>query len=231
MSESSSDFTESVGETKPAGSGALYTFTEEERKVFKECEAESFWFRSLPFGASAMALTHMLVVNGKLSASPRFGSLPKVLFAGLFGYIAGKLSYMKECQQKFYNLENSPIGETLRQRHGHPQRPPQFSGPQTDSSEDEKSQFPVFQSESAPKTPYSPPTFSDTHSTQPRDLPTHALRDEQQEVKRKPVLYEELRNKNRENYDITRSQKIDRDTPKMEGESLKKNKYGDAWAE
>lgn len=88
---------------------------------------------------------------GKLTASARFGSLPKVLcefikpytlvclcahclvtecvcvcvVAGMCGYFAGKLSYMKACQQKFYKLENSPIAETLRQRHRHHQRPPQ----------------------------------------------------------------------------------------------------------
>ncbi|KAF5889466.1 ocia domain-containing protein 1, partial [Clarias magur] len=43
------------------------------------------------------------------------------------------------------------------------------------------------------------------------------LRDEEEEeVKRTPILYEDLRNKNRENYDITRNQKIVRDTPKKD---------------
>lgn len=46
--------------------------------------------------------------------------------AGMCGYFAGKLSYMKTCQQKFFNLENSPIGEALRQRHRHHQRPLQW---------------------------------------------------------------------------------------------------------
>ncbi|TSN95681.1 OCIA domain-containing protein 1 [Bagarius yarrelli] len=207
MSESPSDFTERTAETQPAVLGAQYNPTEEERKVLKECHTESFWYR------------------GKLSASMRFGSLPKVLFAGMCGYFAGKLSYMKTCQKKFYNLENSPIGEALRQRQRHPQQPPQFSAPQSDFSEDEKSRFAVFQSESASVEPYSPPDLSSsTQSAQPHDLPTHVLRDEEQEVKRKPVMYEELRNKNRENYDVTRSQKID--APKKE---VKKNKYGDAW--
>lgn len=40
--------------------------------------------------------------------------------AGFFGYMAGKLSYMKTCQEKFKRLENSPLGEALRQRAGLP---------------------------------------------------------------------------------------------------------------
>lgn len=109
---------------------------------------------------------------GTLSASPRFGALPKVackskatshninssssskavypqivlafsiflkytLFiwplaymtttpappvAGFCGYLAGKMSYMKTCQEKFKRLENSPLGEALRQRTGLPQQ-------------------------------------------------------------------------------------------------------------
>lgn len=34
--------------------------------------------------------------------------------------MAGKLSYMKTCQEKFKRLENSPLGEALRQRTGLP---------------------------------------------------------------------------------------------------------------
>lgn len=37
--------------------------------------------------------------------------------AGLFGYMGGKMSYMKVCQEKFKNLENSPLGAALRQGH------------------------------------------------------------------------------------------------------------------
>ncbi|XP_053475201.1 OCIA domain-containing protein 1-like [Ictalurus furcatus] len=231
MAESSSEFTERTAETMPAALGAEYTPTEEERKVFKQCDEESFWYRSVPFSASAMALTHMLVTKGKLTSSPRFGSLPKVLFAGMCGYFAGKLSYMKTCRQKFYNLENSPIAEALRQRHRHHHRPPQFAGPQPELSEDEKPQFEVFQSESVSDSPPDLSYSDTTHSAPHRDLHTRALREEEEEgeeVKKKPILYEELRNKNRENYDITRNQKIDRDTPKKD---VKKNKYGDTWDE
>uniref|UniRef100_A0A3B4E0P3 OCIA domain-containing protein 1 n=1 Tax=Pygocentrus nattereri TaxID=42514 RepID=A0A3B4E0P3_PYGNA len=111
-----------------SGKGPLgmdYIPTEEERRVFKECNQESFWYRSVPISVSSMALTQFLVSRGQLSSmysSPRFGSVPKVLFAGACGYFAGKLSYMKTCQEKFKRLENSRLGEALRQRAGH--RPP-----------------------------------------------------------------------------------------------------------
>ncbi|KAM9450059.1 OCIA domain-containing protein 1 [Clarias gariepinus] len=234
MAESSSDFTERAAEPSPPVVGAGYTPTEEERRVFKQCDTESFWYRSVPFSVGGMALTQLLITKGKLTSSPRFGSLPKVLFAGMCGYFAGKMSYMKTCQQKFYSLENSPIGDALRQRHRHQQRPPQrFAAPQSELSEDAPSpQFEAFQSESLSESPSSPPDFSYSDTaplTQPLNLHTHALRDEEEEeVKRKPILYEDLRNKNRENYDITRSQKIVRDTPKKD---VKKNKYGDTWEE
>ncbi len=39
-----------------------------------------------------------------------------MLVAGVFGYLGGKMSYMKTCQEKFKSLENSPLGEALRQR-------------------------------------------------------------------------------------------------------------------
>ncbi|KAI5087631.1 OCIA domain-containing protein 1 [Silurus meridionalis] len=104
-----------------------------------------------------------------------------------------------------------------------------FAAPRSELSEDEeKPRFDVFHSESVSDSSYSPPDYSDsTHSSsEHHDFHTHAPRDEeeQEEVKRKPILYEQLRNKNRENYDITRNQKLDRDTPKKE---VKKNKYGD----
>uniref|UniRef100_A0A8C1YI72 OCIA domain-containing protein 1 n=1 Tax=Cyprinus carpio TaxID=7962 RepID=A0A8C1YI72_CYPCA len=109
--------------------------TEEERRVFRECNQESFWYRSLPISVISMALKNLLnssvtmFVSGALMASGRFGSLPKAT-----------------CQEKFRSLENSPLGEALRQRQRH--QPPE---------------------------------------------------DEQ----KKHMLYEELRRKNRENYEVT----------------------------
>uniref|UniRef100_A0A8C1SH76 OCIA domain-containing protein 1 n=1 Tax=Cyprinus carpio TaxID=7962 RepID=A0A8C1SH76_CYPCA len=102
----------------------------EERRVFRECNQESFWYRSLPISVISMGFTQLLISRGALMASGRFGSLPKAT-----------------CQEKFRSLENSPLGEALRQR----------------------------------------------------QQPTYIEEDEQ----KKHMLYEELRRKNRENYEVT----------------------------
>eukprot|EP00064_Thunnus_orientalis_P014813 superscaffoldBa00002635_g14860 len=125
--------------------GMDYIPTEEERRVFKECNQESFWYRSVPFSVVSMAITQALVARGTLSASPRFGSLPKLAFQ----------SYMEE-----------------------------------------------------------------------------------EEPRRKPILYEDLRLKNRENYEVTLTQKAEtllKPSPEKGSErpikEAKKNIYGDTWEE
>uniref|UniRef100_A0A673HJ24 OCIA domain-containing protein 1 n=1 Tax=Sinocyclocheilus rhinocerous TaxID=307959 RepID=A0A673HJ24_9TELE len=103
-----------------AGLRIDYIPTEEERRVFRECNQESFWYRSLPISVISMGFTQFLISRGALTASGRFVSLPKVAFAGVFGYLGGKMSYMKTCQEKFKgSLESSPLGEALRQRQHH----------------------------------------------------------------------------------------------------------------
>nr|XP_023410815.1 OCIA domain-containing protein 1 isoform X3 [Loxodonta africana] len=94
--------------------GADYIPTEEERRVFAECNDESFWFRSVPLAATSVLITQGLISKGILSSHPKYGSIPKLIFACIMGYFAGKLSYVKTCQEKFKNLENSPLGEALR---------------------------------------------------------------------------------------------------------------------
>uniref|UniRef100_A0A8K9V9H0 OCIA domain-containing protein 1 n=1 Tax=Oncorhynchus mykiss TaxID=8022 RepID=A0A8K9V9H0_ONCMY len=90
---------------------------------------------ALPLTAVAVSVAQALVMKGVLAPSPRFGSLPKVAIAGLFGYIGGKISYTKICQEKFKNLENSPLGEALRQGQRHipqqfaPQNPSELGDP------------------------------------------------------------------------------------------------------
>ncbi|EDL89969.1 OCIA domain containing 1, isoform CRA_e [Rattus norvegicus] len=78
--------------------GGGYIPTEEEWRLFAECHEECFWFRSVPLAATSMLITQ--------------GLISKV--ACIVGYFAGKLSYVKTCQEKFKKLENSPLGEALR---------------------------------------------------------------------------------------------------------------------
>uniref|UniRef100_A0A8C2MVE9 OCIA domain-containing protein 1 n=1 Tax=Cricetulus griseus TaxID=10029 RepID=A0A8C2MVE9_CRIGR len=80
--------------------GADYIPTEEEQRLFKDCSDESFWFRSV------MLITQGLISKGILSSHPKYGSIPKL--ACSMGYFAGKLFYVKTCQEKFKNLEPPP---------------------------------------------------------------------------------------------------------------------------
>ncbi|XP_062864713.1 OCIA domain-containing protein 1-like [Trichomycterus rosablanca] len=214
MSQSSSDFTERGAESNPGSLGVGYIPTEEEKRVFKECDHESFWYRSVPISASSMALTQLLISRGFLTSSTRFGSLPKVFFAGVCGYFAGKVSYMRTCQEKFLRLENSPLAEALRQRRQH-QHPPHLGNVPSD----EKPQFGgLVQSDIVTESPYSSSQSSLRYPPQ-----TNEVHDEEEEMQKKPILYDELRSRNRESYDKTH-----RETLKQE---VKKNKYGDQWEE
>lgn len=231
----------------PGPVGMDYIPTEEERRVFRECNQESFWYRSVPFSVVSMAITQALVARGSLSASPRFGSLPKVAFAGFCGYLAGKMSYMKTCQEKFKRLENSPLGEALRQRSGLPQ---QYSlGPQSemgDADTSVQSASTMYQSDSQSQTFSQSRDYGYGYSSDPpmqveqeEDLSvSDQTYTDEEEPRRKPILYEDLRLKNRENYEVTLTQKAEtlmKPTPQREPErpktEVKKNIYGDAWEE
>ncbi len=50
----------------------------EENRVLRECNRESFWYRSLPLGAVLASFTHVAIARGILRPNPRFGSAPKV---------------------------------------------------------------------------------------------------------------------------------------------------------
>ncbi|XP_049900401.1 OCIA domain-containing protein 1-like [Epinephelus moara] len=217
--------------------GMEYIPTDEERKVFRECNEESFWYRSVPFSVVSMALTQALVAKGTLSASPRFGSLPKVAFAGFCGYLAGKMSYMKTCQEKFKRLENSPLGEALRQRTG---LPPHSKAPQSEMSDPDTPSFEaMFQPAEAPG--QMPTNTKDYGYSSDSLMPIGKTDDysapvEDEEPRKKAILYEDLRLKNRENYEVTLTQKAEtllKTPPEKEPgrpkKDMKKNIYGDAW--
>lgn len=55
-------------------------------------------------------------ILGYLSASARFGAIPKVTAAVVVGYFAGKFSYQQKCAEKFMKLPNSQFGEMLRKK-------------------------------------------------------------------------------------------------------------------
>lgn len=176
----------------------------------------------------------------------------------MFGYITGKMSYMRVCEEKFRKLENSPLGEALRQRRLHhmPSELNQsdFEGPnpsesQQSVSESEVSSLPESDSSYTSDYTYSRPSqsydptpfssgFSDSGPVNIRDdiSPQAPLYPDEDVPKKKPVLYEELRSKNRENYEVTLTQKAEtqmkpQTVAPVPRKEVKKNKYGDAWDE
>ncbi|KAM7009024.1 OCIA domain-containing protein 1 [Tautogolabrus adspersus] len=237
MSSPTTGFTgDGQGRRPPAPMGVEYTPTEEEKMVFRECNNESFWYRSVPFSVVSMAVTQALVARGTLTGSPRFGTLPKVAFAGFCGYLAGKMSYMKTCQEKFKRLENSPLGEALRQRTGLPQQSSKVA-PSEMSDPDLQSFDTMFQQAESPVTKsFNSDSPVQMGRAEDNSAPVQSYVEEE-EPRRKAILYEDLRLKNRENYEVTLTQKAEtllKPSPEKETKRPKKeskNIYGDTWEE
>uniref|UniRef100_A0A8C5NBN7 OCIA domain-containing protein 1 n=1 Tax=Gouania willdenowi TaxID=441366 RepID=A0A8C5NBN7_GOUWI len=206
--------------------GVGYIPTDEERMVLRECNRESLLYRSLPFSFISMAITQALVTRVK-------GCLFHPTVAGFFGYLAGKMSYMQT--------------EIMRQRSG---LPPQYSsGPQSELSDPDVQSFDsMFQSAEAPSESsphardagygYSPEPPSQTGRADAFGSPAQSYVEEEEPRRKASVLYEDLRNKNRENYEVTLTQRADtalrgpaEKGPERPKKAEKKNIYGDTWEE
>ncbi|XP_051558606.1 OCIA domain-containing protein 1-like isoform X2 [Myxocyprinus asiaticus] len=219
MSQQSSEGFMKPEQPGQAGLGPMgidYIPTEEEKRVFRECNQESFWYRSLPISVIGMGVTQFLISR----------------VAGVFGYLGGKMSYMKTCQEKFKSLENSPLGEALRQRQH--QQQPMFTREQSELSDPNKANFDqAFQLDDQRDQSFSYTrdfTYSDMPSPSKYDSQLQELSNiEEDEQKQHPVLYEELQSKNKEIYEVTMIQKAD--TLLKPQTDRGKNIYGDAWEE
>ncbi|XP_026480302.1 OCIA domain-containing protein 1-like [Ctenocephalides felis] len=95
---------------------ANYQFSPDELRVLKQCNVEAFFERSLPLLTIFGTTTYMGVKRGFLSPSAKYGAIPKVLGAVAFGYFLGKFSYQNKCAQKLMQLPNSRLAQILRQR-------------------------------------------------------------------------------------------------------------------
>uniref|UniRef100_A0A8C8SKK3 OCIA domain containing 2 n=1 Tax=Pelusios castaneus TaxID=367368 RepID=A0A8C8SKK3_9SAUR len=91
---------------------------EEVERIYRECRSESFWYRGLPVSVGSMLITYWLIYKDFLPSNPRFGSLPKIALAGLFGFGTGTMSYIQVCQSKFQNVGVQPLDpEHKRESH------------------------------------------------------------------------------------------------------------------
>ncbi|XP_068177986.1 OCIA domain-containing protein 1-like [Antennarius striatus] len=232
MSSSGTSLTEDRRNREAPTPLGRYVLTENERKLLEECSRESFWRRSAPFAVIGGGVTRILVAKGILSSHPRFGAHPKVLFAALFGYLAGKISYMNICVGKLKRLENSPLGEKLKQR---AELQAQY-GPKSEVSDTDSQLFESgFQSADAPsQRSHNTEPFTQMAESYNLSVPNESYV-ENEEPKKKAVRYEDLRLKNRENYEVTLSQKAETPlNPSPEKETIRqkkevKNIYGDTW--
>uniref|UniRef100_A0A803VKG6 OCIA domain-containing protein 1 n=1 Tax=Ficedula albicollis TaxID=59894 RepID=A0A803VKG6_FICAL len=218
-----------------------------------------FFFTAFPLAAVSMLGTSFLIRKGVLRDSSRFGSFIKVAFAGMCGYLAGKISYLPICSEKFKKLKDSPIGDVLRQaqRHSSPNRSSRKSEFSDISSDIQTSQS--FTESSPPRAGFPPSsTYSDEYSSTDRALssyepvPFSASLNESSPTgitdytvqepapipeegrKKKGITYEELRNKHRQTYDVMQPPKTE--TPskfsqEKPAKEVKVNKYGDTWDE
>ncbi|XP_002733082.1 OCIA domain-containing protein 1-like [Saccoglossus kowalevskii] len=184
---------------------APYVFSEEEKMVLKECSKMSS-IRAV-FGSACFAsLAFFLVKSGKISASPKYGPVPKMLYASFFGYVFGKISYINECKEKMMKLENSPLAEAIRNKRS-------FESLRQSDSQQDQTEYgatsSVLQYESTNEMPLSSPDVFTNMDVDPTKEPSQ--RDDQNTVSAfgpiplpedekvmKPKTYEELRKKHRQ---------------------------------
>ncbi|KFV42108.1 OCIA domain-containing protein 1, partial [Gavia stellata] len=198
-----------------------YVPTEEERRLLKECAEESARYRAFPLAAVSMLATSFLIKKGVLRDSSRFGSFTKVAFAGMCGYLAGKISYLPICSEKFKKLKDSPIGDVLRQAqrhssHNRSSRKSEFSDmpSQSFTESSPRAGFPVsssysddYSSTDRALSSYDPVPFSASlNESSPTGITDYTVQDPapipEENHKKKGITYEELRNKHRETYDV-----------------------------
>jgi len=96
----------------------LRRLTAEEMKVFRECNRESFWYRSMPLAGMNIVAVRMMARYGYLKPSPFYGMYLKYAGAIVLGYFVGKFSYLSKCREKLMRLPNSELAEALRKSYG-----------------------------------------------------------------------------------------------------------------
>ncbi|XP_070804403.1 OCIA domain-containing protein 1-like [Pituophis catenifer annectens] len=207
-----------------------YQLTPEEFRVSRECIKESFLYRCLPFSTFAMVVTHILVRKGTLTSHPKFGAIPKMAFAGICGWFAGKISYINVCKEKFMNLKDSPLGEMLKNESRSGSQRSEFS---RESSFPERA--PAPETAPRPRSHGAVPFSSSMNESTPTGITDGAPQEPasmEQAPKRTRVTYEELRNRNREGHEAgTMPRSEIRTSPFPIKEKAKLNKYGDVWEE
>jgi len=120
--------------------------TPEDQRVLRECNSESFWYRSLPVASVLSATAHILVKQGIMKPNLRYGTAPKAMLGAIIGYFIGKFSYAETCADKFLvQAPRSKIAEVVRVRRGLPPL-------EIDPTEEQGEQYSLGMPTTAPET-------------------------------------------------------------------------------
>ncbi|KAI5729807.1 hypothetical protein M8J76_006845 [Diaphorina citri] len=192
-----------------------YKFSPEEMRVLNECNRESFFKRCLPFSSLLGFGTYYGVRIGYFKGHPKFGSIPKVAAAVFVGYFVGKFSYQWKCAQKMMEVPNSKLGQILRERRRAGKQgfqeslEPGFgtgiSLPSTFSMKDDPPLMDDGMQSSHPDLDDRPYSDFDFQRPPPYDGSTMELSGLPAEPPAHKITYDELRKKNRDEYEAQRS--------------------------
>ena len=87
----------------------------EEIAISRQCQSESFWWRSLPL---SLGFSTAVQVAGKFGVLKKY-SFGKAFAAGMVGFGLGKLSYVSACEDKFLReAPRSQVSQLIRKRRG-----------------------------------------------------------------------------------------------------------------
>ncbi|XP_037506847.1 OCIA domain-containing protein 1 isoform X2 [Rhipicephalus sanguineus] len=179
-----------------------HVLTPEEVKAFQECSNESFKYRALPLGLLASFGAQYAIKVGYLAPHPKYGPYLKMFGAGFVGWLVGKISYRRQCEEKLMKLPNSPIGEALRRKYGI-SSPDAVMGSQSGdyaslSGQDRSGDL---GSQSLDLRSYNAPQGLDDSQRPSMDNPVIAEVPENLPPAKYSTTYEELRRRNREEYE------------------------------
>lgn len=239
----------------PGQNRQQFTLSADEMRVLKECNKESFFKRCLPLSAFLASSTYLGVKNGFLKPNVKYGATPKVIVSVVLGYFVGKFSYQSKCAERLMQLPNSQLGEILRQRRRGNVRD------NTDSAFGAGMSLTPFGNLSSNDmySDFNPNNSLDIDTTRPEnpglddyyrpsmDNPIYE-EEEMPPFHKHSTAYEELRKKNREEYQQKRmgnfkdlskpitppqisneNYSTDNNSGRDDTPQLPKNKYGDVW--
>lgn len=226
-----------------------YKFTPDELRVLKDCNKESFFQRCLPLSALLGGGMFYGVKTGALKGHPKYGATPKVVVAVVIGYFVGKFSYQGKCAEKLMMLPNSPIGEMLRQRRkgGFKESLEPGFGPGMSLAPFSGMHPAETYSDLPPQNTMdldtSRPELNGLDDSHRPSVDNPIYEEEMPPVQKHATTYEELRKRNREEYQQRRTgsyrasgeempqtpgmASLPKATPEMP--KAQTNKYGDAW--